>query len=165
MPTTPAPRELRHRMSRLLLVLLAIVLSACAREVVTPIPRPFDYIPARWVDLPEAPFVAKMRGDKALLIARSWRSFSHVAVGCVVPAEGKTKVLTDLVATLTTHGSFGPQWPVDGLLASLNNPEVYTRLTKQCPGHGYFAVTRASGGERARRITWSAEGTKWPRQQ
>jgi hypothetical protein len=152
-------------MTRVLLIPFAFVLvAACARHQVTPIPRPFDYIPTRWVDLPEAPFVAEMRGGEALLVARSKQSFSEVAAGCVVPVEGKTNVVAALIHVMVTHGSFGPQYPVKGLLASLNNPKVYDNLNNasQCPADSYFALTSASGDGTPNRVTWNAQGTKWP---
>jgi hypothetical protein len=155
----------RSGLTKVLLVSIAIVASgACVAHTVTAIPRRFDYIPARWVDLPEAPFVAEMRGGEALLVARSKQLFSEVTVGCVVAVEGKTNVVADLIMTTMTHGSFGPQWPVKGLLASLNNPKVFDHLgnASRCPADSYFAVTGAGGDETPNRVTWNAQGTKWP---
>ena len=57
-------------MTRVLLIAMAAgVGAACASsrpdEIRRPsheIAGPFDYIPARWVDLPDSPFVARMGG-------------------------------------------------------------------------------------------------------
>jgi hypothetical protein len=45
--------------------------------------------PSRWVDLPEAPFIAQMREGVPVLVTRSKQTFSQIKVGCVVERDGK----------------------------------------------------------------------------
>ena len=137
-----------------------VVVAACAHRPLGDTPSPFDYIPARWVDLPDAPFVARMRGHKALLVARSKDRFTAIGIGCVRRNRGRTHVIAELVNLFVSHGFFGPGWPVETPFNDLNNPELYADLNrkKRCPAESFLAITSAGGiGP-----LWNAEGTRWP---
>jgi hypothetical protein len=148
-------------MLRMLFIAAAVIfVAACVHRRLPDTPAPFDYIPARWVDLPDAPFVAQVRGTKALLVARSKDSFTHIEIGCVRPLAGRTDVVAAIVGIQVSDGVFGPGWPVETPFNDLNNPEVYAQLDskKRCPADSYFAIVRAGGlGPE-----WNAEGGPWP---
>ena len=160
-----APEKSKYRenqgMLRVLSIAVALVVAAaCAHRRLADTSDPFDYIPARWVDLPEAPFVARMRGNKALLVARSKERFRGVGIGCVRTKGGRTHVIADLVELTVTDGFFGPGWPVETPFNDLNNPQIFAELNRKsrCPADSYWAITRAGGiGP-----VWNAGGTKWP---
>lgn len=150
-------------------LVLCLATAECVRPTrpvnATPVtPNP---IPSRWVDLPEAPFVAQVRDGKPALVARSRQTFSHVAVGCVVEVDGKAHVIVGLIESLMTHGAFGPNRPETTLISSLTNPDVLRRFSQgeHCPPDSYFAVTGAVAVARneAEEFVWNAEGTAWTR--
>jgi hypothetical protein len=104
-----------------------------------------------------------LRDGKALLEVRDKHSFSGVTVGCVNEQQGRTHVIATLTSMSISDGRYGPGFPVKGLLASINNPEIHEGAGgKQCPADSYFAVVSASV-ESDRRASWTAEGTPWPR--
>jgi hypothetical protein len=161
----PRFRGVPRRFRGLLVAVAILAAPACAqRAAPAAAPGPFDFIPPRWVDLPEAPFVAEMRGGRALLVARGSQTFSSVTVGCVMPVDGRTDVIAELTGTINIHGAFGPRSPA-ALLSSLNNPQISAHLTeaKHCPADSYLAITSAVRKGTAKPTTWTAQGTRWPR--
>ncbi len=87
--------------NRVVAVALA-ALTACgcgaarSRPANAPAPDALEVIPARWVDLPQAPFVAKVVHGKADLFNRTERSFDRLKFGCVVEEQGMTRVVSEL---------------------------------------------------------------------
>jgi hypothetical protein len=150
-------------------LVLCLATAACVRPTrpVNATPGTPNLIPNRWVDLPEAPFVAQVRDGEPVLLARSRQTFSHVGVGCVVEVDGKAHVVAELIESVMTHGTFGPNRPVTTLIPSLTNPDVYRHLSQweRCPPDSYFAVTVAVavGRNEAKKSVWNAEGTAWTR--
>ena len=146
--------------------LALLVLAGCshAQTPVTVVPEPYEMIPVRWIDLPEAPFIAKVKDGKALLVARGKEAFTAVGLGCVSEQQGRTHVIATLTAMNINDGHYGPGFPVERLLATINDAEAYERSggPKNCPADAHFAVVRASQ-EPNSKPTWSAEGTPWPR--
>lgn len=149
----------------------ATTIVLCLGAAVCVGPIPFDTtlrapIPSRWVDLPEAPFIAELRDGVPVLVTRYQQSFSEVGAGCVVERDGKAHVLSDLLRVAITHGAFGPNKPVTDLLFTLGNLDRYRHLSgsERCTAESFFAVTAAvpvnAGG--AEGSTWTAEGTAWP---
>jgi hypothetical protein len=146
---------------------LCLASAACAphaRPLNTP-PGNSSPIPSRWVDLPEAPFVAQLRDGAPVLVARSRQTFSQVSGGCVIEVDGKAHVIADLITHLMTHGGFGPNWPVTDLILNLTDPERYRHISgwSRCPAGSFFAVTNATAVDRngAKDFVWEAEGTPW----
>lgn len=151
------------------ILVLCFATAVCVRSTrpVNATPGTPNPIPSRWVDLPEAPFVAQVRDGAPVLEARSQQTFSHVGVGCVEQVGGKAHVIADLIETVLTHGTFGPHQPVTSLIPSLTNPDVYRNLSQweRCPPDSYVAVTMAIAVDRngAKKSVWKAEGTAWTR--
>jgi hypothetical protein len=111
--------------------------------------------------LPEAPFVARMVGGKAVLVNRADRAFDVVHTGCVIPQQGRARVVGRLFSQTLSHGAYGPGDAVKGLLTMFNNLAFYIRIevAEPCPDRAYFAVTGASLRDRH---TWDADRTPWP---
>jgi hypothetical protein len=44
----------------------------------------------------------------------------------------------------TSHGGFGPTWPIDGLLRMLNNLAYYVKTSdiKPCDPNAYMAIVK-----------------------
>jgi hypothetical protein len=149
-------------------LLIAAALVSCAR-VTLPQPDPFERLPDIWVDLPAAPFVARLVGPKAILVNRSKHTFDTVVVGCVLERNGHVVVVSRLMATEIFDSRWRPRDHVEGLLASINvrlTPEYQQRYggqpdaMKACPAEATgIAVVSASmrGAEQ-----WAADGTPWP---
>lgn len=144
-----------------LMAMAPVAGSVLIREAQKDTPEPLERIPARWIDLPEAPFVARMVKDKAVLVNRTDRAFDVVSTGCVIPQQGRVRVVGKLFSQTISHGAYGPGDTVEGLLAMLNNLAFYVRIevAEPCPRGVYFAVTGAS---RQDRHTWDADRTRWP---
>jgi hypothetical protein len=146
-------------------LVLCLASAVCVRPARPVNATPGNPIPGRWVDLPDAPFVAQIRDGEPVLVARSKQTFSHVGVGCVVEVDGKAHVIAELMESFMTHGAFGPNWPVTNLISSLTNPEVYRHLSQwgRCPSDSFFAVTVAIAVDRkgSKEFVWKAEGTAW----
>jgi hypothetical protein len=124
---------------------------------------PLEVIPPAWVDLPEAPFVARVVLGRAVLVNRTNTTFEFVSTGCVRQAGGLARIVGGLFASLITDGAYAPGREVEGLLRIVNNIEHYMSLSdfvKQCPADSRIAVTAASARSGYR---WSAEGTPWPK--
>jgi hypothetical protein len=68
-------------------VLTMVICAAAAAQMADPLKA----IP-RWVDLPEAPFVAKIMDGKAVLVNRGNKVFDTVFDGCVIEQQGRTRV-------------------------------------------------------------------------
>jgi hypothetical protein len=69
-----------------LIVLCLLTTSLGCRGGTPPVkaaPDPLETIPTRWIDLPEAPFVARVVDGKALLVSRTGQHFDWVESGCV----------------------------------------------------------------------------------
>jgi hypothetical protein len=67
---------------------------------------PFEIIPSRWIDLPDAPFVAQMMGGKAVLVNRSDHPFNVVETGCVIEDQRTVRVVARLITMDRSHGVF-----------------------------------------------------------
>ena len=141
--------------------------AACVRHAppVNDPPGNSSPIPSRWLDLPQAPFVAQLRDGAPVLVARSRQTFSEVGVGCVIEVDGKAHVIADLISQLMTHGGFGPNRPVTDLIPNLTDPERYRHISGwgRCPSSSFFAVTYAVAVDRkgGTDFVWKAEGTPW----
>jgi hypothetical protein len=146
-------------------VVAVLLLTGCSRAPtsVNVTPDPHEVIPSRWIDLPDAPLAAERRDGKALLVVRDKQLFSSASVGCVIEQQGKTHVIATLASIVISDGRYGAGFPVDGLLASINNPEIHEGAGgKQCPADSYFAVVEVAPPSDWRE-SWTAEGTPWPR--
>jgi hypothetical protein len=144
-----------------LIVLTSVASSALIRGSQTQTSDDLETIPARWIDLPEAPFVARMLKDKAVLVNRADRAFDTVYTGCVIPHQGRADVVGQLFIQSVSDGEYGPGDAVNGLLRMLNNLPFYIRNgdAKPCPEGAYFAVTGAASRDGH---GWKADGTPWP---
>lgn len=133
-------------------------------------PDPLERIPADWIDLPEAPFVADVRAGKAVLVNRTQDSFNRVTAGCVVRQGVSARVVGQLFSVDISDSVWGPGREVEGLLRDVNNIDYYVasqerlggrkELIKPCPPGASTAVT---GAALRGRHMWVAEGTKWSR--
>ena len=145
---------------------LCLASAACVRHArpANAPPGNSSPIPSRWLDLPEAPFVAQLRDGAPVLVARSSQTFSEVGVGCVIEVDGKAHIVVDLISQLMTHGVFGPNRPVTDLILNLTDPERYRHISgwSRCPSGSFFAVTNAVAVDRkgAKDFVWEAEGTR-----
>jgi hypothetical protein len=123
---------------------------------------PLEVVPASWIDLPDAPFVASVVDGTSVLLNRSNRSFDEIETGCVVEQDGRTRVVGRLFTTRVDDAVFAPNRTVGGVLRTLNNLDYYVKRSdvKPCPEAASLAVIRAqySRGQGE----WSAEGTTWP---
>jgi hypothetical protein len=158
-------RLLRPEAQALVLVFgLALLVCLAGRQLgAQQTPDPLEVIPRTWVDLPEAPFGARVVLGRAVLVNRSNTTFESVSTGCVREDGGRARIVGSLFGSLTTDGAFTPSGEVEGLLRILNNIEHYMSLSdfsKQCPAESRMAVTAASARSGYR---WSAEGTPWPK--
>jgi len=154
------------------LVAVAFGVSACAHQVESAPapPDPLERIPAEWIDLPEAPFVAQMQNGKAVLLNRATTQFNTVGVGCVVEKEGSVHVVRGLFSQDVCDAYYRPGQPVVGLLWMVNNIDRYiadqqrnfgrTDLIQRCsPGNRIAVVSAGLRGQ----SEWSAAGTPWPK--
>lgn len=129
---------------------------------------PLEVIPASWLDLPEAPFIAKVVLGRAVLVNRGERLLDSVSTGCVRRDGDKARVLGELFAAQVSDGVYAPGGHVEGLLRLLNklrydvefSAKSFPDLMTQCPADSRFAVTAAAASFSRHR--WSAEGTRWP---
>ena len=153
---------------RVLLAVIALAAIACRgpRADVRP-PDPLEVIPQNWIDLPDAPFTAKLVDGRAVLVnvSKSW--FDGVSVGCVRLDDSRTRVLQNLFESTIHDGSWGPGGRVEGLLRMVNNIDYYIAnqmkyigkdILRRCPDESRIAVIHAvsvDGG------TWSADGSAW----
>ena len=121
------------------------------------------------MDLPEAPFVAEMRGGKAVLVNRTRESFNTVSTGCVVEEGGDVRVVGTLFSMDVFDSDWKPGQPLEGLLRMVNNIDWYVAneermglkgMIKWCPSGARPAVTAAGHRDRHK---WFAQGTKWPK--
>jgi hypothetical protein len=136
---------------------------------------PLERIPATWIDLPEAPFVARRVRGLAVLVNRSNRVFDRLTLGCVVQREGKVRTVGELFAMEVSDGLFGPGREVEGFLRMVNNIDWYVAnqprivggddVIRPCPANAKTALVTASlgPGRTAPAHSWSAEGTDWAR--
>jgi hypothetical protein len=155
-----------HQLKAATTLVLCLATAACVRPIPDVSATPCAPIPSRWVDLPEAPFIAQVREGVPILVTRSQQTFSDIVVGCVVEREGKAHVLGGLLGVHIDDGAFGPDKPVTGLLFTLSNPDPSRPLSgaERCTPDSFFAVTAAVpvGANGAEGATWKAEGTAWP---
>jgi hypothetical protein len=84
-----------------------------------------ETIPLAWIDVPDAPFVARMRRGRAVLVNRSRQVFKSVSTGCVVERSGYVTVVSGLFSSDIDHGGYGSGSQVEGLLRIINNIDVY----------------------------------------
>jgi hypothetical protein len=146
-----------------------IAVASCALGHGTPAYDRRERIPTRWVDLPDAPFVARMVGQQAVLINRTARTFDRVEAGCVRRVAGRVQVVGQLFATSMHDSAWTPGSHVDGLLSMVNNVDFYIADQKRmfggksniekCADDAHSALVSASYGAEYR---WNAEGTPWP---
>lgn len=119
-------------------------------------------IPANWIDLPEAPFVAATHKGAAALLNRSKRTFVTVAIGCVQQEGAVAKIEHELFGYHVDDGTIPPGEFVDSLLQTVNIIEFYELAAgaRRCPQSTRSAVTGATEANGAK---WSANGTPWPK--
>jgi len=151
---------------------LAVAFGACAqpRHLKTTGGAPLERIPADWIDLPKAPFVATIVDGKAVLVNRSTASFDSVAAGCVVEDDGAVRIVGELFSQDISHGAYAPGGRVEGLLPMVNNIDWYVAnqgriigrcdLIKRCPEGSNTALIRARLRDKQE---WSAARTPWPK--
>jgi hypothetical protein len=146
-------------------LVLCLATAVCVRPMPDVSATPCAPIPSRWVDLPEAPFIAQLREGVPVLVTRSKQTFSQIKVGCVVERDGKAHVVGELLGQHIFHGTFGPNYPVTDLLFTLSNQDLYRHLSgsERCTPDSFFAVTAAVpvSANGAEGSTWKAEGTAW----
>ena len=155
--------------------LLAVLFISTSCGAPRPLTRPaspdaLEVIPSGWLDLPDAPFVAKMLGGKAVLVNRTRRTFDAVSTGCVSQQGRSAQVVGGLFDQRVFDSSWGPGDSVEGLLRMINNIDYYVgdlaKMTgradalKRCPDGSRIAVIAAAEGNQYR---WTAEGTAWTR--
>jgi hypothetical protein len=163
---------MRSRFSTSVLSLLLVVFamtSGCASRRTQGPPDPLDRIPAEWIELPDAPFVARMREGKAVLVNCTRHSFRRVAVGCVQERNQTVHVVGGLFQSEVYDSDWRHKRTVDGLLRMVNNIDWYVAnqerilgrsdLIKRCQTGSRVAVTAVRGD----RHTWDANGTRWPK--
>jgi len=133
---------------------LALGSSACAHAPAASASANdlLERIPSDWIDLPEAPFAAEMRGSQAVLVNRSTVTFNSVKTGCVVEDRGTVRVVGELFGVMTTS-VWAPQAGVAGMLSMVNNIDWYVanqqrviglaNVIKRCPPESRTAVVRA----------------------
>jgi hypothetical protein len=161
--------SLTRRVRSLVASVVFIAVSACEGHAPATGHSRATVIPDTWLDLPAAPFVARVSNGKAVLFNRSTTAFDSVTVGCVDDDRGRVHVLRSVLTEATIDGSYKPGDHADGLLRDVNNfaymPEWRKKLhppLRHCPPGARLAVTEA-GVERNRQSPrWSAEGTTWP---
>ena len=143
-------------------LVLCFASAVCVRPT-QPVKATPNPIASRWVDLPEAPFVAQVREGELVLAVRPAHTFSEVGVGCVLNSDGKAHVVATLLSTVVHDGTFEPNRPITGLIQNLTNPDRYRHLSggERCPPESFFAVTVAVGPGGAEKSVWNAEGTAW----
>jgi hypothetical protein len=107
-------------------------------------------IPSRWLDLPEAPFVAQIRNGKPVLVARSSQTFSQVGAGCVVEVNGKAHVIATLIEELMTQRHFWAELSSAERDSEPHHPDIYQHLSQRerCPSDSFFALTGAVAVDR-----------------
>ena len=130
--------------------------------------NPLEVIPAKWVDVPESPFVAAIRSGKAVLVNRTDRSWDSVSTGCIVRQEGAVRVAGQLFSQSIDDNIFRPGGLVEGLLPMINNIDYYvaneeriigrTGVIRRCSDDARIGVTAAALRDEYR---WSADGTAW----
>ena len=120
-------------------------------------PDPLETIRTRWIDLPEAPFVARVVDGKALLVSRTGQYFDDIMTGCVVELEGRAHVIGQLLGQHIFHGVYGPKSPIKDLLRMHN---ALPHDTKPCDPDAYMAIVRVS---LTIKQVWTAEETPWPK--
>jgi len=138
-----------------------------------------DVIPTKWIDLPDAPFAARLvqsgKNRVVTLVNRTKRSFDFVQTGCVIERDGKAAVVAEYFVTQVHDGTLGPGEMIDNmsLMRDLNefdrDAEAFRQALrahtgvdlplKPCPLDGRFAIVGAGMRDGYR---WSAEGTAWP---
>jgi hypothetical protein len=138
-------------------LVLASLLGACASSGSTNAPSHPQAVPTRWIDLPEAPFVARVQHGKAVLVPRRKQLVVwSVNVGCVVEENGRTHVIGELLGEVRVDAPNTS--PVHDLLPALNTPQTVAG-SERCPSNSYFALTSANATEGKASIGWKAEGT------
>jgi len=151
-----------------LLVVLAMTAGCAAKRV----PGPRDHlerIPAEWIELPDAPFVARMQDGKAVLVNQTRHAFTRVSVGCVQERNQTVHVVGELFRWEVNDGAWAHQEAVEGLLSMVNNIDFYVAnqerilgrsgLVKRCQTRSRVAVITAGGD----RHVWDANGSRWPK--
>ena len=116
-----------------------------------------ERIPQEWIDLPEAPFVARVIDGTVKLVSVTSGYVNGVSTGCVIEKDGRVVVVKSLLGVYEFHGSYGPKASVDNLLGLLGHKPFLggRELTERCPSGTNAALI--SAGE------WKADGTPWPR--
>ena len=140
---------------RTVTALLSLSLAACATA--TRSKEPAAQIPANWIDLPGAPFVARIVGRKAVLVNRSNQTYTMVTTGCIVNDAGKVRVLWQDLSAHIFDSSWKPGAHVEGLLR-LDRVEDSVAI-QPCDPKASTAVTSVWGPGGY----WRADGTAWPR--
>jgi hypothetical protein len=122
---------------------------------------PLEVIPADWLHLPDAPFVARILRGKAVLVNRTSRWFDNLSSGCVIQRGNSAHVVGTLFGHRVFDSAWGPGDSVEGVLRMINNIDFYVAgyAVTRCPAGSRTAVTSASGTGNH----WTAEGTSWPR--
>jgi hypothetical protein len=145
-------------MQILVFSLVAAVCHVGTSVVAQGSPDPLEVIPADWLDLPDAPFVAKVVGGQAVLVNRGDRPLDSVSTGCVQQDGRAVRVVGELFSSQVFDSTFAPGKHVEGLLRMVNNIDHYIEfyskslpnLVKRCPAKSRVAVTAARAADAQR---------------
>ena len=154
--------------ARCAVIACALNLAGCAlpRHEVRP-NDPLEVIPANWIDLRGAPFVARIVGPKAILLNQTKSSFKEVDVGYVRQEVATTRVVASLFGQSILDSAWRPGGHVEGLLRMVNNIDFYIAtqmkyigrdILKRCSEDSRIAVIKAVSVDGRE---WSADGTLW----
>jgi hypothetical protein len=126
------------------------------------VPSEPETIPAYWIDLPEAPWVARIVIEMFSLVNRSDKTLLSIEIGCVVEDEGKVRIVTPWYRLDTFHVGWVPGQAIPNPLRAMGNLDDFAKRNRipPCPAEGRFAVIGARATDDSR---WSAAGTPWPR--
>jgi hypothetical protein len=122
--------------------LLALALASAGCHVRKPEPRPalgpLEVIHHNCIDLPDAPFVARTIGPKAILLNRTKSSFIQVQVGCVRQEGATARVVESLFMQLISDGAWRPGDHVEDLLRDVNSIDYYIANQKKSTGSDHI---------------------------